>query len=472
MSSQLFTMTIGGHAITTEGTIDVVNPATGASFARAPACQGGELDAAVQAARAAQPAWAALTWSARQELLRKVAAVYTANQEELAALLTLEQGKPIGRARTEIASAAYWFAEVAQMTLPDTVLQDSNQAYVAIRRVPMGVVGAMVPWNYPVVLAAWKIAPALLTGNTLVLKPSPFTPLVTLRLGELQRDVLPPGVLNVISGGDELGPLMSEHSGFDKLSFTGSTATGKRVMESAAGTLKRLTLELGGNDAAIVMPDVDVEAVAEKLFWGAFVNSGQICIAAKRVFILESIYDRMAQAFVRLAQKTSMGPGNREGVELGPVQNYRQFERLRALLQDCKDQGHTLLTGGDIPDGPGYFFPVTLIDNPPDDARIVKEEPFGPILPLLKFRTVEEVVARANNSEYGLAGSIWCRDEDLAMNVAKRLQTGTVWINQIQAVTPHTPMAGHKQSGIGVENGVEGLSGYTVPQTIATRRAH
>ena len=357
------------------------------------------------------------------------------------------------------------------MTLPDLIVQDNDQAYIVVRRVPVGVVGAMVPWNYPVILAAWKIAPALLTGNTLVLKPSPFTPLVTLRVGELMRDVLPPGVLNIVSGGDSLGPRMSAHPGFDKLSFTGSTVTGKRVMESASKDLKRLTLELGGNDAAIVMPDVDIEEVATKLFWGAFVNSGQICIAAKRVFIHESIYDKFSEVLVRLAKSTPMGPGDRDGVELGPVQNRAQFDRLCGLLQDCKDRGFNLLTGGEVEKGPGLFFPVTLVDNPSDDSRIVREEPFGPILPLLKFRSIPEVIERANASEYGLAGSVWCRDESIAMDIARRLQTGTVWINQIQAVTPHTPMAGHKQSGLGVENGEEGLASYTLPQTLSVKRA-
>lgn len=477
MSAQMdtlhpFTLTIGGKSASTARSIDVIDPATGEVFAKAPDCEPELLDAAVRAARAAQPAWAALPWSTRQAYLTRIAAVYVTHQDELARLLTREQGKPLARAKAEVANAAYWFSELARMNLPDVVIQDNPQAYVLTRRVPMGVVGAMVPWNYPVVLAAWKIAPALLTGNTLVLKPSPFTPLVTLRLGELLRDVLPPGVLNVVSGGDELGPWMSAHAGFDKLSFTGSTATGRRVMASAAGSLKRLTLELGGNDAAIVMPDVDIETVAEKLFWGAFVNSGQICIAAKRVYIHDSIYDRMAEALVRLAEKTQMGPGERDGIELGPVQNIRQFECLEGLLQDCKDNHLRFLAGGDVVSGPGYFIPVTLVDNPPDDARIVKEEPFGPILPLLRFSSVAEVVARANASEYGLAGSVWCRDETVALEIASQLQTGTVWINQIQAVTPHTPMAGHKQSGAGVENGEEGLAGYTLPQTLSVKRAN
>jgi acyl-CoA reductase-like NAD-dependent aldehyde dehydrogenase len=464
-------MTIGGRAVHGAASFDIIDPATGRVIAQAPDASAEQLDAAVEAARNALPGWSARPWRERQALLGAIAKVYIANQEELARLLTREQGKPLARARSEVAVAAYWYAEFAKMELADLVLQDTPQAYVAVRRVPVGVIGAMVPWNYPVVLAAWKIAPGLLAGNTMVLKPSPFTPLVTLRLGELLRDVLPPGVLNIVSGGDALGPLMSEHPGFDKLSFTGSSATGRSVMRSASGGLKRLTLELGGNDAAIVMPDVDVDAVAKELFWGAFVNSGQICIAAKRIYIHEAIYERMAQAFVALAECTRMGPGEDEGVELGPVQNRRQFDRLRDLLADCRRRGLKLLCGGEPAPGPGLFFPVTLVDNPPDDSRIVREEPFGPILPLLRFSDVDEVVARANASEYGLAGSVWCRDEAQALAIARRLETGTVWINEIQTASPHKPMAGHKQSGLGVENGQEGLMSYTQPQTISVRRA-
>jgi len=464
-------MTIDGLPAQTQRTFAVINPADGSEISQAPDATPEQLDAAIAAARRAQPAWAALGIERRKELLKKVAATYIEHQEELARLLTREQGKPLGRAREEIAGAAYWIAEFAAMDLSDHVLQDTPENYVVVRRIPMGVVGAIVPWNYPVILAAWKIAPALLTGNTMVLKPSPFTPLSTLRVGELVRDVLPAGVLNVITGGDALGPLMTAHAGFDKISFTGSSATGRAVMRSAADHLTRVTLELGGNDAAIVMPDVDIDSVARSLFWGAFINSGQICIAAKRVYVHESIYAPMADAFTALARSARMGPGEQEDVELGPVQNRLQYGRLVNLLEDCKQRGFRFLTGGELSEGPGLFFPVTLVDNPPDDSRIVQEEPFGPILPLLKFRDVDEVIARANATRYGLGGSVWCRDEKLAMQIASRLETGTVWINEIQTASPHKPMAGHKQSGIGVENGQEGLLEFTLPKTISVNRA-
>jgi acyl-CoA reductase-like NAD-dependent aldehyde dehydrogenase len=465
------TMTIGGRAAATSRTLPVIDPATEQVICHAPDAGAIELDAAVAAARQAFPAWSAQPWAERQAVLAAIARKPTEHQDELARLLTREQGKPLSRATVEIGGAARWFSEFAKMTLPDPVLQDTPQAYVAIRRVPIGVVAGLVPWNYPIVLAAWKIAPALLAGNTMVLKPSPFTPLTTLRIGELLRDEVPPGVLNVINGGDALGPLVTAHPGIDKVSFTGSTATGRAVMRSAADRLKRLTLELGGNDAAIVMPDVDVPSVARELFWGAFVNSGQICIAAKRIYIHEAIYEPMKQAFVQLAQAARMGPGDEEGVELGPIQNRRQYERLVELLDDCKRRGRSLLTGGELPEGPGLFFPVTLVDNPPEDSRIVQEEPFGPILPLLKFTDVEDAIARANATEYGLGASVWSRDEKKATAIAQRLDAGIVWVNEIQAVSPYKPMGGHKQSGLGVENGTEGLLEYTVVQTLSVKRA-
>jgi acyl-CoA reductase-like NAD-dependent aldehyde dehydrogenase len=464
------TMTIGGKAVAGAATLDVVNPATEEVIAAAPDAGEDQLDAAVSAARAAFASWAATPLAQRQQAIAAVGGVLLQQIDELSALLTREQGKPLAAARAELQISAYWCAEFAKMKIEPEVLLDDHKSKVIVRHVPIGVVGGIVPWNFPVILAAWKIAPALLAGNTMVLKPSPFTPLTTLRLGELLRGVLPPGVLNVISGGDRLGPWMSAHSGIDKISFTGSTPTGRKVMESGARNLKRLTLELGGNDAAIVLSDVDVKTIAPKLFWGAFQNSSQYCLAIKRLYLHESIYDEVAQAFVQLAAKTKVGRGDQEGTQLGPIQNRQQYERLKALLEDCRRNGYRFLAGGELPAGKGYFFPVTLVDNPPDNSRIVREEPFGPILPLLKYRTVDEAVARANDSEYGLGGSVWAGNVDEGLAIAERLQTGTVWVNEIHHQAPDRPMAGHKQSGIGVENGLAGLLEYTIPQTLSIRK--
>lgn len=464
-------ITIDGKDVDTAARYDVFDPSTGRVLTTAPKATQAELDAAVAAARKALPAWEALPWEDRQAVLQRMAGVIMQNKDELARLLVMEQGRPLEAATREIMIAAYWFGETAKLRIDDDVILDDATGRTVVRHLPLGVVGALVPWNYPIVLAAWKIAPALLTGNTMVLKPSPFTPLTTLKIGELLRDVVPAGVLNVISGDHDLGPRMTRHLGFDKISFTGSTDTGKAVMHSAADGLTRLTLELGGNDAAIVLDDADLEKTVSALFWGAFVNSGQICIAAKRIYVHESLYDAFAQKFADLARSVKMGPGLQQGVELGPVQNKRQFERVCDMLQDCKDNGYQILAGGDLPGGDGWFVPATVIGNPPDTSRIVREEPFGPIVPLLKFSSEDEVVARANASDFGLAGSVWTRDEARGQTLARRLQTGTVWINTIQKPSPHAPMGGHKRSGFGVENGDEGLREYTITQTIALERS-
>lgn len=465
-----FAATIGGDGATTNARFDVLNPATEELVGQAPDCGSRELDLAVAAARAAFARWRKTPLEERRRLLRECGVRLSDKAEDFARLLTLEQGKPLHDARAELAGAAYWFEAVAGLDLPEVTSEDTAERLSVTRRVPIGVVAAIVPWNYPVLLGIWKIAPALLAGNTIIVKPSPFTPLTTLKLGELLRDLLPAGVLNVISGGDHLGPLITGHPGIDKVSFTGSTATGKRVMASAAASLKRLTLELGGNDPAIVLPDVDVEAVAEKLFWAAFSNSGQICIATKRVYIHRDIYEPMKQAIAAVAARVTVGDGTQQGVQLGPIQNRPQFERVKALIEDSRAAGHDFIIGGEVPDGRGYFIPVTIVDNPPDSSRVVSEEAFGPVLPLLRFDDVEEVVRRANDTPYGLAASIWSGNEGLAAEIAADIEAGTVWINEVQHLTPFAAFAGHKQSGLGVENGVEGLLEYTQAQTITLNR--
>ncbi|MBB5685904.1 aldehyde dehydrogenase family protein [Sphingobium boeckii] len=464
--TQSYLMTIDGQAAPTSQTIPVLNPATEQVVAQAPDCSRDQLEAAVTAARRAFPAWKATPYADRQAALRAIAGVLMDNAEELKAILTSEQGKTHGDALGEIQAAAWWIGVVAEQILPETVNDAMPGQRSVTRHVPLGVVGAIVPWNFPVLLAIWKIGPALLAGNTLVLKPSPFTPLSILRLGELLRPILPPGVLNIVCGGDALGPWMTEHPGIDKISFTGSTATGRRVMASAAANLKRLTLELGGNDAAIVLPDADVDAIAEPLFWAAFANSGQVCVAAKRIYVHDSLYDRLSAALAKIAADVKLGDGAEQGTRLGPVQNRAQYERVKGLIKDSQDAGHRFLAGGDVPDEAGYFVPITIVDNPPESARVVQEEAFGPVLPLLRYSDVDDAVARANACEYGLGGSVWSSNHDHAAEIAARLETGTVWINSAQGLTPFAAFAGHKQSGLGVENGLEGLLEFTVPQTI------
>ncbi len=463
---ETFRLTIDGHDEEAATSFPVVNPATEQVIAQAPDCSRAQLDAAVAAARRAFRGWAATPLSERAALLRSAAGRITELREPLAALLTAEQGKPLADARMEIDNAARWFSDFAELDLPVERRQEPGGRKAEVRRVPIGVVAAIAPWNFPISLAVWKLAPALLAGNTVVLKPSPFTPLTTLKLGEILGVLLPPGVLNTISGGDELGPWLSAHPDINKIAFTGSTATGKAVMRAAATTLKRLTLELGGNDPAIVMPDVDVDAVATRIFWGAFRNAGQICVAAKRVYVHEAIYDRFSAKLAELARANPPGAGDTEGTQIGPVQNHLQFERVKDMIAEARASGLSFLTEPGEMCGPGYFIAPTIIDNPPDDAPVVQQEPFGPLLPLLRFSDIDDVVARANASEYGLASSVWSADPEQAAAVGRRLEAGTVWINSILGITPALPFGGHKQSGVGVENAEEGLHEYTNLQVI------
>lgn len=465
-----FFLTIDGQRVATEASIMLRNPATLAPIAKAPLADAQDLDRAVVAARRAFPRWDGLGVEGRRPYLRAASDVIRQHLSGLAELLTAEQGKPLGEARDELGGAAFWLREIGKLDLPVTVHEDNDQRISETRYHPLGVVGAIVPWNFPVLLMMFKLAPALLAGNCVVLKPSPLTPLTALAIGELLRQILPPGVLNVISGDDALGPLLTGHPGIDKISFTGSTETGRAVMRSAADALKRITLELGGNDAAIVLSDVEIEQAVPKLFWAAMRNNGQLCIAAKRVFVHDAIFDRFHDALVGYAREIVVGDGSRPGVQLGPMQNERQLQRIQAMLAEAQDTGLDLtsIETQDLP--PGYFAPITIVRNPPDDSAIVTEEQFGPIIPLLRFRADEEVVARVNASPYGLAASVWSGDVEHAKRIAAQLVTGTVWINDVHYLSPLIPFAGRKQSGFGIENGLEGLREFTAGQTIITAR--
>jgi acyl-CoA reductase-like NAD-dependent aldehyde dehydrogenase len=466
MSKIPYAMTINGRRVFTSETGKAINPATEESICDYPLGTREHVDAAVLAAETAFISWRRIDLVERQQMVRKLGDLIEENQEAFIQLLITEQGKSRAAAEWEIGGSAHWCREVSKQALPDEIIQQQGEDQIVTRHTPIGVIGAITPWNFPLLLAVWKIAPALVAGNTMVLKPSPYTPLCTLWFGELAQAVLPPGVLNVVSGGNELGQWITEHPGVGKIAFTGSTATGRKVMQSAASNLKRLTLELGGNDPAIVLPDVDAKKIAKELFWASFANSAQFCVACKRLYIHEAVYDDVARELVAYAKTVRVGNGSDKGVELGPLQNRMQYDKVRNLLQDCKDRSLKFLLGGDASQEPGYFIPVTLIDNPPEDARCVTEEAFGPVLPLLKYRDIDDVVARANNSSFGLAASVWGRDTAQAEAIAKRIEAGTVWINQIHVFSPDIAFGGHKQSGIGIENSLRGLAEYTNTQTL------
>jgi acyl-CoA reductase-like NAD-dependent aldehyde dehydrogenase len=465
-------MTIDGAAVETAATVGVVNPATGAVFAQAPDCSRDQLDAAFTAADRAFAAWRR-DEDARRTALRACAAALTARANDIGAVLTAEQGKPLGDAVREVHTAAAWLNYYAGLELPREVIQDDERGLVEVVRRPVGVVAAITPWNFPLTLAFWKIAPALRAGNTVVIKPSPYTPLSTLIVGEILRDVLPAGVVNTVSGGDELGAWMTAHPLARKISFTGSVATGKHVAASAAPDLKRVTLELGGNDAAIILDDADPAKIAERIFWGAFTNSGQVCAAVKRVYVPESLHDDLVEALAAQAKAVRVGVGTDEGVQLGPVNNKPQFERVNELVEDALAGGAVAVAGGqrlEVGDGGGYFYAPTILTGIGNGSRIVDEEQFGPALPVVTYRDLEATVDHVNTGRFGLGGSVWSGDPDRAADVAARLDVGTAWVNTHLALAPNQPFGGAKWSGIGVENGPWGLYGFTELQVLHRAR--
>ena len=453
-------MTIGGERVDAPSTFGVVNPATGEIHAEAPDCSKEQLDQAFDAAAKAFVDWRR-DEGARREALKAASAALGAAGDRIGPILTAEQGKPIAAAQMEAMAGGYWLRYFAKLDMPREVIQDDDAAYAEVVRRPMGVVAAITPWNFPIVLASWKIGPALLAGNTMVLKPSPFTPRSTLLMGEILNEVLPPGVLNVVSGGDELGQWMTAHPTPRKVSFTGSVATGKHVNASAAPDLKRVTLELGGNDPAILLDDVDPGDIAEKLYAGTFDNCGQVCSAIKRVYVPEALHDDVVDALSARVAAAKVGDGMDPESDLGPVQNLPQYERVSELVAEAIDGGASAATGGAPIDGPGYFFQPTVLTGAAEGTRIVDEEQFGPALPVIPYRDIDDVVDRANATTYGLSGSVWSPDVERAGAVAERLECGTAWVNAHVALGPHQPFGGFKWSGLGVENGPWGLAGFT-----------
>jgi len=460
-----FSHLINGKLVGSENSIEVINPATGA--VRCPDARLEQLDEAVAAARHAFLSWRETSYADRAALLRQLSVVLQEHQDTLGELLTLEQGKPFAQAQAEIGRGGGQLNGLSAIEIPIEVLADNDQVHIELRYRPLGVVGIITPWNAPVNLALGPIASALYTGNTIILKPSPYTPLTTLKLGELMKDIFPQGVVNVLAGGDALGQWMTEHPGINKISFTGSVETGKKVMASAAGTLKRITLELGGNDPAIVLEDVDPEAVAKKLFFACTVNSGQVCMAVKRIYAHEKIYEELCSALAQEARAAVLGSGMDPDTQLGPIQNKMQYDKLVDIQNDTKRSGAQFLAGGDVPDRPGYFFMPAVVTGLEDDARLVREEQFGPIIPVLKFTDVDDAVSRANDTTYGLCGSVWTADLKRGAEIAAKLEVGTAWVNQHRATLPTVPFGGAKQSGMGRQYSIIGLQGYMEAQVIS-----
>jgi acyl-CoA reductase-like NAD-dependent aldehyde dehydrogenase len=466
----MYSLTIDGKSAAAERQFDVVDPALGEVTAQAPDCTPEQLDRAVTAAAAAQREWRTDEDGRRKAMLAFADAISAASAE-LTAALSRETGKPLPVAGAEPAICATWLQYYASMPIPRELLADDDSVRIELAQRPLGVVAAITPWNFPLGLAMWKIAPALLAGNTVVLKPSPFTPLASLLLGEISQTVLPAGVLNVVTGGDRLGADLVAHPVPRKVTFTGSIAAGKSVAVSAAADLKRVTLELGGNDPAILLPDADLATAVPVLLGTAFFNTGQACALPKRIFAPAERYDEVVEAFAAAANAMTVGPPSDPAAQLGPLSTRPQFERVKELAQDAVRRGARVAAGGHPDPGPGFFFEPTILADISDSAPVVAEEQFGPVLPILSYTTVAEAVERANDTRFGLCGSAWGTDLERATAVAELLECGTTFVNTHADLLPTVPFGGAKWSGLGQENGTAGLLAFTEPQVVHVKKA-
>jgi acyl-CoA reductase-like NAD-dependent aldehyde dehydrogenase len=468
---QQYNMVINGDVITSEQFFDVINPATGEAFAQCASANKAIVDKAVSSAKAAFPAWRDTEDKERVRLVNELAQVLEKNMPELMTLITKESGKPLNGLNgigsgMELGASIAWTQVTGMLPIPVDTIQDDDVAKVNVFRKPLGVVASVTPWNWPLMIAIWHVMPALRTGNTVVIKPSPLTPVATTRFVELANTILPSGVLNVVNGENDVGVALTSHTDVAKIIFTGSTATGKKIMQVASANLKRLTLELGGNDAGILLPDFDIENNLEKLFTACFHNNGQTCACLKRLYVHDTIYDQVSQALANRANTIKVGDGLNEDTELGPVQNPMQLAKVKELTDDAISIGAKLLAGGITLDNSGFFFKPTIFSDITDGSRLVDEEQFGPVLPIIRYSDIDEVIERSNKNEAGLGGSVWSSDIEKAQQVASRMETGTVWINDHGAVQPDAPFGGVKQSGFGTEFGEAGLEEYLSLQTI------
>lgn len=470
--------TVNGRLVESDRNFESINPATGEALGRAPISTQQQVAEAIAAARAAQPGWAARPDAERKALTMQVAEAIKKNAPYLAEWVTREQGKPLGGvgpdqvpgARFELWGCEVWTQVPASLDLPVEVVFEDDTRRDEVHRKPYGVIAAIAPWNWPLLIAIWQIIPSIRAGNTVVIKPSEYTTIGTLELVRIIGEVLPKGVVNTVSGPGEVGAWLAGNPGIDKIMFTGSGPTGKKIAEAAARNMVPTTMELGGNDAAIVLPDADPKAMAMGLFWGAFINMGQTCACAKRLYVHESQFDQTVGALKELAQAMPMGNGMDEGMVMGPIQNRMQYDKVVALVESAKQAGATIVCGGQAKGGPGYFYPLTLVTGLEDGARLVDEEQFGPVLPIIKYSDVDAAVASANRLSAGLGASVWSSDVETAKGVASRLQAGTVWINQHGMIHPMVPFGGTKGSGYGVEFGVDGLKAVTQPQVISIKK--
>lgn len=460
-----FRLLIDGRLVEGADTLPVIDPATGEVFAHAPRADAAQLNAAVAAGQRAFPAWSRLGYAGRRAAIESLADAIEVRFEAFARLLTLEQGKPLDQARFEVGGTIAGLRYFAGLEIAPHIIRDTPTERITEYRNPLGVVAAITPWNFPLILLVVKLAPALITGNVVIAKPAPTTPLTTVLLGEVAADILPAGVFQTLVDANDLGPLLTAHPGVAHVSFTGSTATGKKVLSSTVDTLKRFTLELGGNDAALVLDDADVARVAPAIFGAAMVNAGQVCLAAKRVYAPRALYDDLCAALGDLARAAAVGDGLEQGSEIGPVQNATQYAKLVDYLAEVREQG-VIVAGGAALDRAGYFIAPTIVRDLPETARLVCEEQFGPVLPVLAYDDLDAAIAAINASDYGLGGTIWTGDFERGESVAARIDSGTVWVNRHLDLPFDVPFGGAKQSGIGRQQGPEGLLEFTQAKVI------
>lgn len=431
-----------------------------------------EIEAKIGKAKKAQKLWSARPDEERKEILLKVAEALQNNSKHLAEWITREQGKPLSGpgANFEMQACIGWTQVPASLDLPEEVVFEDETRKDILYRNPIGVVAAIAPWNWPLMIAIWQIIPSLRMGNAVIIKPSEYTTFCSLEMIRVINTVLPEDILQVVTGRGEVGGYLTSHPEIGKIMFTGSIATGKKVIEASAKNMARLTLECGGNDAGIIVPGLDVAKHLENLFWGAFLNMGQTCACLKRLYVHEDDYEKVVNALAEYSSHIPMGNGAEETSVLGPIQNKMQYDKIKDLIRDSENIGADFVFKGQKPDLEGYFIPVTLVGNVDNGDRIVDEEQFGPVLPIIKYKTLEEAISKANDSENGLGASVWSDDLDQAQKVAAQLEAGTVWINQHGAINPFVPFGGVKQSGYGVEFGIEGLKAVTVPKVISIKK--
>ncbi|WP_288446793.1 aldehyde dehydrogenase family protein [uncultured Chryseobacterium sp.] len=431
-----------------------------------------EIDDKIKKAQKAQKRWAARPDAERKEMILKVAEALQQNSKHLAAWITREQGKPLSGpgANFEMQACVGWTQVPASLDVPEEIVFEDETRKDILYRNPIGVVAAIAPWNWPLMIAIWQIIPSLRMGNAVVIKPSEYTTFCTLEMIKVINTVLPEDILQVITGRGEVGSYLTSHPEIGKIMFTGSIATGKKVIEASVKNMARLTLECGGNDAGIILPGFDVSKHIDQLFWAAFLNMGQTCACLKRLYVHENDYEKVVKALADYSSYIPMGDGADEASILGPIQNKMQYDKILDLILDSEKNGADVLFRGQKPDLEGYFIPVTLIGNVDNGHRIVDEEQFGPVLPIIQYKTLEEAITKANDSENGLGASVWSDDLNEAQKVAAQLQAGTVWINQHGAIHPLVPFGGAKQSGYGVEFGIEGLKAVSLPKVISIKK--